>query len=352
MKSALSCPFSRLLYHLITLGELLAKIRSLLYLEVVSKQTRAYLLALFAVTAWGASFIATKIALGTPIQSLSGYGSQVSATKIALREIAPLSVVWLRFTIGLMILGGAVWMRHQFALPSWRQLLYFALLGFLGITFHQWLQSTALVTTQASTTAWIVATTPVFIAILGWIFLREVLKRIQIAGIGLAALGVILIVSQGDWRSIVAGNFGTYGDMLILISAANWALFSVLSRRALYDYSATRLMFFVMGWGWLFTTLLFLRGPGLSDYLNLSPEGWYAIAFLGVICSGLAYIAWYEALEILPASQVGVFLYIEPLVTVIVAALMLAEPVTIASVLGGAGIILGVWLVNRPKKGV
>jgi drug/metabolite transporter (DMT)-like permease len=108
-------------------------------------------------------------------------------------------------------------------------------------------------------------------------------------------------------------------------------------------------MFYVMGWGWLFTTFLFLGGPGFGDYQNLSSQGWWAIGFLGVVCSGLAYIAWYEALEVLPASQVGVFLYIEPLVTVAVAAVLLAEPITITSLLGGAGIILGVWSVNRPK---
>lgn len=284
--------------------------------------------AMFAVVAWGASFIATKI---------------------ALREISPISVVWLRFTIGLVVLGGVVVIRRQFALPRRKELLYFALLGFLGITFHQWLQSTALVTAQASTTAWIVATTPVFIAILGWLILRENLGALQILGIGLAAFGVILIVSGGDWRSILGGNFGTTGDILVLVSAVNWAIFSVLSRGALRNHPATRLMFYVMGWGLLFTSILFLTGPGIEDYQNLSYQGWWAIGFLGVVCSGLAYIAWYEALEVLPASQVGVFLYVEPIVAVVIAAALLAEPITIASILGGAGIILGVWLVNRPK---
>ena len=49
---------------------------------------------------------------------------------------------------------------------------YFALLGFLGITFHQWLQSNALQTSEASTAAWIVSTAPVFMALLGWIVLK------------------------------------------------------------------------------------------------------------------------------------------------------------------------------------
>src|SRR5512138_3212415 len=91
-----------------------------------------YLEATFAVVMWGASFIATKV---------------------ALRDLAPVTVVWLRFAIGVLILFTITILRHQLTIPSRQEMLYFSLLGFLGITFHQWLQSTALVTSQASTTA-------------------------------------------------------------------------------------------------------------------------------------------------------------------------------------------------------
>jgi drug/metabolite transporter (DMT)-like permease len=101
--------------------------------------------------------------------------------------------VWLRFTIGVIILGIATKIRNQFSLPKRQDWFYFAALGFLGITFHQWLQSTGLLTVQASTTAWIVATTPVFIAILSRLFLHEKLSWLQISGIILAAAGVLLV---------------------------------------------------------------------------------------------------------------------------------------------------------------
>jgi drug/metabolite transporter (DMT)-like permease len=66
-----------------------------------------------------------------------------------------------------------------------------------------------------------------------------------------------------------------------------------------------------------------------------------------VFCSGLAYIFWYDGLQALPVAQVGAFVYLEPFVTVIVAALVLSEPMTLASLTGGGTILLGVWLVNR-----
>jgi len=66
------------------------------------------------------------------------------------------------------------------------------------------------------------------------------------------------------------------------------------------------------------------------------------------LCSGAAYIFWYDALNMAGASQVAAFLYIEPFVTLIVAARLIHEQITWAALVGGAIILLGVWLVNRP----
>lgn len=279
------------------------------------------------------------------------WGASFVATKFALRDAHPVTIVWLRFAMGVVILGAAVFARRQFALPERRDLAYFVLLGFIGITFHQWLQSTGLQTAQATTTAWLVATSPIFIALLGWIFLREKLGWWRVAGIGLAFIGVLLVVSKGSLQGLAFGSAITTGDVLVMISAPNWAVFSVLSRNGLKRHPAARMMFYVMLIGWLFSTILFLTGPGFSDISHLTMPGWMGILFLGVVCSGLAYIFWYDALQALPATQVGVFLYIEPLVTVVVAAILLGEPLLLASLAGGAVILLGVWMVNRRTAG-
>ncbi len=288
-----------------------------------------YIKASIAVVAWGASFVATKV---------------------ALQDISPAMVVWLRFTMGVVVLGLAVGMRKQCALPASKELPYFALLGFIGITFHQWLQSTGLVTAHATTTAWIVATTPVFMALLGWLVLKERLGWVKVAGIVTAAIGVLLVVSKGDLSSISAGHLGEPGDFLIMISAPNWAVFSVLSRQGLKRHPAARMMLYVMGLGWLFTTLAFVRGPQLAEIQQLTLSGWLGVGFLGIFCSGIAYIFWYDALQAIPAAQAGAFLYIEPFVTVVVAWIVLAEPLLLVSVAGGLVILAGVYAVNQPDQ--
>lgn len=288
-----------------------------------------YLEAVFTVVVWGGTFIATKI---------------------ALQEVSPATIVWIRFAMGVVILGATVVLRKQFAIPEKSEWLYFALLGFIGVTFHQWLQANGLKTAQATTTAWIVATTPIFIAILGWLVLKEKLNWIQVGGIAVAALGVLLIVSKGNLGALFTGKEGTIGDLLVLISAPNWAIYTVLSRRELARHPAARMMFYVMLLGWLFTTIwIFGFGPGLSEIHNITMKGWGAILMLGIFGSGLAYIAWYDALQALPASQLGVFLNIEPLVTTLLAALLLNESITLLVLLGGGIIILGIYLVNRPR---
>jgi drug/metabolite transporter (DMT)-like permease len=285
-----------------------------------------YFEALFAVVVWGASFIATKIAVG---------------------QISPVSVVWIRFAIGIPILFVAVIMRKQFAFPKGNEWLYFTLLGFLGISFHQWLQSNGLQTAQATTTAWIVATSPAFIAVLGWLVLKEKLKLIQTAGIVLAMLGVLVVVSKGNFANISLGNFGTVGDFLILISSVNWAVFSILSRHGLKTHLSTRLTFWVMTIGWLITSVAFFAGKNYTEIVLLDSRGWWALIFLGLFTTGLAYIAWFDALAQLPAAQTGAFLFIEPPSSMIVAAIVLKEQVTLPAILGGAVILFGIWLVNR-----
>jgi drug/metabolite transporter (DMT)-like permease len=283
--------------------------------------------AIFAVVIWGGTFIATKI---------------------ALQEASPATIVWVRFAIGVLILGATVLQRRQFAFPERNDLAFLALLGFIGVTFHQWLQATGLQTAQATTTAWIVASTPVFIAILGWLVLKEKFSWVRISGIILAATGVLVVVSKGNLSGLISGQEGTIGDFLVFISAINWAVYTVLSRRELPRHPAARMMFYVMFFGWLFTTLwIFGFGPGLSELAALSSSAWAAILVLGIFGSGLAYIAYYDALQVLPASQLGAFLNIEPLVTTLMAAAMIGEDITAITLTGGAIILLGVYLVNR-----
>jgi drug/metabolite transporter (DMT)-like permease len=283
------------------------------------------------------------------------WGSSFVATKIVLRELNPTTIIAVRFGMGVLILTAAnlrVGFRplHLGVMPK------LALLGFLGITLHAWLQATGLKTVAATVTAWVIATIPVFVALLGWAFLGERLSLLRIGGIILAALGALTVVSGGDIRALLAGRVGSVGDILIVISAVNWAIFTVLSKHVLksiadhpkgIESNPIRIMLYVMAFGWFFSLPGMILDNGWVALGALSSQGWWALIFLGVACSGLAYLFWYEALNRITATQAGVFLYFEPLVTAVVAWLILGEAFTGVIAFGGAAILFGVWLVNQ-----
>ena len=240
-----------------------------------------------AIAVWGGSFIATKLAVG---------------------EVSPVIVVWSRFLIGLIILGWFAWRHGELAIPTWKDGLEFAFLGFMGITLHQWLQSSGLVTSEAATTAWIVSTTPVFMAVLGWLVPQGTSwvcrnSRDCAGSPGSACWWSARAVFTG----MFSGSFGRPGDILILISAPNWAIFSVMSRPALQRHSAIKVTFYILLFGWLFTSLQFLAGRHWNEFSQLTSTGWIAIAFLGVLCSALSYIFYNDGLQVtarLPGGRV------------------------------------------------
>jgi drug/metabolite transporter (DMT)-like permease len=287
-----------------------------------------------------------------------------------LRELSPATITVSRFGIGLIVIFFLIGPERARSAFAKDRLLSVAVLGFFGIALHQWLQANGLKTAQATVGSWIVATIPVFVAILGRVILGEILGLVRSLGIGVAGIGVLIVIGQGNPLSIIEGHIGSIGDLLFVLSALNWAVFTVISRgriirqkiQAAENINAYKndvsgsvedplgLMFVVMFFGWLFSLLWLVADGGWRGLLALQTESVLSLLFLGIASSGLAYAFWYGGLQKIQASRAGVFLYIEPFVTAILAWPILGEKMTTATILGGATILIGVWLVNREEK--
>jgi len=275
------------------------------------------------------------------------WGASFVAGKVALSEISPVTMTTLRFGIGVVVLAFAVWRLHVFEMVGKRDLLLLVVLGAIGIPIHQGLQANGLVVTAATSVGWLVALTPVFMAILARIFLSESFGTAKVIGLIVAFLGAFLVVTKGTLTTDVLRLPSTMGDSLALASSLNWAIFSVISKPVLRRWHPTLVIAFIMAIGWILLLPFFVSAQGWNEISRLSMSGWIAVGFLGVFCSGLAYIFWYDALARLDASQAAAFIYIEPLVTVVVASIVLSEVVTLVTFVGGLTILLGVYLVNR-----
>ena len=277
------------------------------------------------------------------------WGGSFASTKYALAQAQPMVILWLRLIIGMPILfAGLLWER-SIRLPSIKEAVALFLMGFQGIFFHQAIQSYAMKTAGAANANWMMIATPALVAILGRIFLKEKISGRGICGMILAAAGVALVIGRGTVATANSGGFGSIGDLIILLSVLNWAVFLIVSRRVLTkDLSPA----FVIFWEMLFaliaaTPFAIITGSDFSVIPSFTTGTWAALIFLGAFSSALAYIFWFKALSIFTVAKVAVFQFLQPIAGVVISYFLVGERFTPWLFIGGTMILCGVWLVNK-----
>lgn len=272
------------------------------------------------------------------------WGASFIATKIALKELQPLVIILIRQLLGISLLVFIALKQKRSFKVSLKDQLGILILALIA-SIHLGIQVTGLQFTTATNTGWIIGITPVFMGILGLIFFKERISLIQSIGIIISFVGLLLLVSKGNLMTI--DFISNKGDFLVLGSAFTWSIYSLVGKKVTINYSPLMTILF------LFVTMSILIAPftindtNINAVLNLSLESWLAIFFLGFFCSGIAYVLWAQAMNEMKASQVGAFLYIEPFVTVFAARFILNEQITLLTILSGLIIIGGIVLVNR-----
>ena len=282
--------------------------------------------AFLAVVLWGVSFVATKA---------------------VVREVPPIAIVFARAVLGTALLAAILRARGEPTLPPRASLGPLALMGFVGVAFHGVLQAHALTLTSAVNTGWLIALVPVWSALLAGALGRERFGAGKLAGLAVGFAGTLLVVTRGRLDAGVVALPATRGDLLVLASTVNWAVYSLLGHGTIRRLGPTRATAGAMLLGALMLLPFFAASGGPAVFARLSGAGVAALLFLGVACSGLGYLYWYRALERVEPSRVAALLYLEPLVTLGAATVLLAEPVGLVTVAGGALVVGGVALVQR-----
>ena len=288
---------------------------------MIKERTHAgYLAALVTIVVWGTTFISTKV---------------------LLRSFTPIEILFLRFVIGYF----ALWAVH----PKWlghtngRRELTYALAGISGVTFYFLLENIALTYTMASNVSLIIATAPFFTAILSRLVNRREgrLRPSFFAGFAIAIAGIALISVNANQLSI-----NPAGDLLALLAALMWAVYSIVTRRiASYGFPTvltTRRIFF---YGLVFMVpALFRMDFSPAWALLLQPVNWGNLLFLGLGASALCFVAWNFAVHVLGSVRTVAYLYMTPVITVVASALILEEPITWLSALGVLLTLSGLFL--------
>jgi drug/metabolite transporter (DMT)-like permease len=277
------------------------------------------------------------------------FGASVVAVRIAVRDVPPFSLAVLRFGQGGLLLLGGLLVLAPGLLRVRRERL--RLLGFLGVVLFALFPLTfniGLRFTEASRGAVMLATMPIWSALLGRIAGERLTGR-QVVGVLLSVVGIGLAFIEpgrslgGDGRSLV-------GDLLLLLTGLLGALYGLVAKRALaVDNPAT-----VTTYAMLIGTVVLLPAAlveGMAPAMGrLDGQLLGLVAFLGVGGGAAAFLLWTWALSRLTPTQVAVYVNLNPIVAALLAVVALGERRSGLFLVGFAGVVAGVLLVNWPGR--
>ena len=300
-----------------------------------------HFLALAVVAVWGVTFVSTKTLIGAGMHPIAIF---------AIRFIMAYLGIWVLDLCG----SGKV----RLLADDWKDELVFLFLGVTGGSLYFLTENTALAYTQAGNVAFLVCVAPVFTALFtlaGRHFMKgrfaDGLEKVKfglplVAGTLLALAGMAMVIFDGSRVEI-----SLKGDLLSIGAAICWALYSLFMGQMTRDYGAVFATRKVFSYG-LLTILPFLGscGASFSPEVLGQPVVWLNLLFLGLVASLVCFIVWNIVMSKLGNVTSTNYVYLNPVFTLITAALILGERMTPMSLLGSAMILVGVILAGRSGK--
>jgi len=271
------------------------------------------------------------------------WGANYAATKYAAEFMPPLLVVAFRFTVGGILMFCLLRTLEPGDRLTLKDLVPVAGLGCLYVAIGQGTFTFGIHLTSAANTGLIFATSPVWGLLLGTMLGLERPTWRGILGVSLSILGVGIVFNEG----LSAESASLAGDLLILLSAMVFGAYTVLSMSMLTRYSPLAVATYSLLFGSL-TVMLFSAPylPGL-DWARVGIGAWAAVIFSGVFATAFAFSAWQMGISRIGANRVLVYQYLITLTGVASGIIFFGEALGIAKLVGGAVILVGVYLARR-----
>ncbi len=273
--------------------------------------------------------------------------------RLAPGLIAPHMLALLRWSLAGLVLAVFAWpelvaKKSSLLKNSW----HFMVLGALGMWIcGAWVYIGAR-STSATNIALIYTLSPVFIALVSTVWLRERLGLMQWLGIALAFVGLVHVVIRGRWVALAEVRL-VAGDLWILGATVSWTLYSIFLKRWPSDFSPMARLVLIISAGVLLlvplTVLEALSGLPMTQTI----WGWrtVALALAAALVPGAgAYLAYATLQKALGAARAGLTLYLSPLYVAVTAFLVLGEPMYFYHLVGAAAMLPGIYLASRTKQ--
>jgi drug/metabolite transporter (DMT)-like permease len=277
---------------------------------------------------WGGTFIAGRIVAGT---------------------VSPFSAAFLRFALaGACLL--AITVAREKGLPALTrgQAAGVCLLGLTGIFAYNSFFFGGLATIDASRASLIIACNPVLITVLSaWIF-GERLGPLRLVGTLMSVAGAIVVVTRGQPARIFDGGIGT-GELMIFGCVASWVAYSLIGKVMLKGLSPLTAVTYAALSGMLMLLPAALTHGLVADLGACRWGEWLSLVYLGLFGTVIGFVWYYQGIERIGAGPASLFINFVPVSAIVLAYLILDEPLT-ASLLTGAGLVgTGVYLTCRPQ---
>jgi drug/metabolite transporter (DMT)-like permease len=274
--------------------------------------------------------------------------------RIAPGTVAPHMLALMRWSFAGLILAAFAWpellaRKSSLLKNGWQYMV----LGALGMWIcGAWVYIGAR-STSATNIALVYALSPVFIALVSSLWLREKLGLTQWLGITLAFAGLVHVVIKGQWAALAQVRL-VAGDLWILGATVSWTLYSIFLKRWPSDFSPiARLVLIISGGVILLAPLTVLEAvSGLP--MTQTIWGWktFALALAaGLVPGAGAYLAYATLQKTLGPARAGLTLYLAPVYAAVTAFLVLGEPVHDYHLLGAIVILPGICLASRQVRG-
>lgn len=276
------------------------------------------------------------------------WGPTYVATKIALVDMGPYLLAFMRFVLAIALLipiaVNTLRKERNLKLPYGRLVL----MGLTGGACYFAFQNLSLLYITAFEASLIGAMLPVVVAVVSWLVIGERLTPIQIGGIILAVAGVIFMTVLGN--AALEASFSILGYLFLLGSAFSWAFFTILGRGVNATLPSTVVAAFNALFGAIFLLPLAIVDLAQSGWPQVSPLSWAMIAYLGLAGSGLSFLFWNYGLKTVSAGEAGTATNLGPFLGAYSAWAFLGEPITWAHIVGGIVVVAGVMLVTRQES--
>jgi drug/metabolite transporter (DMT)-like permease len=274
------------------------------------------------------------------------WGGMYVVVKIVVSVIPPLELVWMRYLVAIvaLIVIGLV-TRQKWRIEK-RHFLLIIAIGVIGNAISIVTQETGTMLSSAQMGAIITSSTPAFMVIFARLLLQERLTLKKGLSVCLATIGVILIVGVGH-----VNLSSKLGGISLLIAALTWALMSVLVKRVPSDYSQIVVTTYSILVALIVLTpfvLPRLHEIHISQLTHLTI--WGGVLYLGIISTACGFLLWNRGLQMLNASNGGLFFFFQPVVGALLGWLILGENIGVTFWIGSILILSGVLFVMIEKK--